>query len=472
MKILISHSYFLYLDPKEASYKKPYPPLATLYLAAWIQQKLGLDIKFYDVMFDKDEKGLVKCMKQFRPDVFIVYDDDFNYVTKMCLENMRKAIFQVLSQARKSGIFLVHSSSAAQHAHKYLQAGFHFVIHENAEKTICEMLQTFLRTGSEKELKTLKGISFLEKGIFIRNHPQIDTISLDDAPLPYGITINIEPYRNMWLLNHGYFSLNISTSRGCPFNCNWCAKPLYGKTYRAVPARKIAEQFSYLSTHLGADHIWITDDIFALEPDWLGQFTEELEKLDAKIPYKCQNRADLITERFAAQLVSSGCREVWLGVESGSQKVLDAMDKEMTIEHIKKANDLLKRHKIQVGFFLQYGYPGEDITDIKKTLRLIRECVPEYIGISVSYPLKGTSFYKKVASTMGEKKNWEDSGDLALMFPGKYHPDFYRALYKYTHQYFVFISLFKKRPMPKELKRLSTQYKHAPEIVIDWKLNT
>ena len=198
----------------------------------------------------------------------------------------------------------------------------------------------------------------------------------------------------------------------------------------------------------------------------------ELEKLDAKIPYKCQNRADLITERFAAQLARSGCREVWLGVESGSQKVLDAMDKEMTIEHIKKANDLLKRNKIQVGFFLQYGYPGEDITDIKKTLRLIKECVPEYIGISVSYPLKGTPFYTKVAAQMGEKKNWEDSGDLALMFPGKYHPDFYRALYKYTHQYFVFISLFKKRPMRKELRRLSAQYRHAPEIVINWKLNT
>ena len=211
--------------------------------------------------------------------------------------------------------------------------------------------------------------------------------------------------------------------------------------------------------------LWITDDIFALQKGWLSELAEHLEKLDVHIPYKCQNRADLITEELAADLKRTGCREVWLGVESGSQKILDAMDKDKTVETIKTANAILKEHGIEVGFFLQYGYTGEDYEDIKKTLQLVRECLPEHIGISVSYPLKDTPFYERVAEQMGEKKNWKDSGDLAMMFTGKYHPDFYRALHQYTHHYFGFVSVFRPQPLKKRVRRLAAQYKHIPGMV-------
>ena len=173
----------------------------------------------------------------------------------------------------------------------------------------------------------------------------------------------------------------------------------------------------------------------------------------------------LITEEKAAELARSGCEEVWLGVETGSQKILDAMDKDETIDTIRTANRLLKKHGIQVGFFLQYGYTGEDYGDIQKTLRLVRECLPDHIGISVSYPLKETPFYEKVASQMGEKQNWKDSGDLAMMFTGKYHPDFYRALHQYTHHYFGFVSLFRQQPIAKRLRRIAAQYRHIPGMI-------
>jgi anaerobic magnesium-protoporphyrin IX monomethyl ester cyclase len=226
-----------------------------------------------------------------------------------------------------------------------------------------------------------------------------------------------------------------------------------------------AEEFNYLARELEADHLWITDDIFGLKHNWLSEFTEELKRLNIKIPYKCQNRADLINEKSARELARSGCREVWLGVESGSQKILDAMDKDETIETIKNANRLLKQHGIQVGFFLQYGYLGEDYADIRKTLQLVRECLPDHIGISVSYPLKDTPFYDKVINRMGEKKNWRDSGDLALMFTGKYPPDFYRALHKYTHHYFGFVSLLRPQPLKKRIRRLAAQYRHIPGMI-------
>ncbi len=465
MKILISHSYFLELDPKEAANKKPYPPLASITLAAWLKQELGIDVEFYDVMFDKDETGLVQAIERVKPDVFILYDDDFNFLTKMCLENMRNAVFRMMKKTEKSGLFIAHSSDASDQAELYLKAGFDFVVHRNAEKTIIEMLHIIKNNNTLEPIKSFDGISYFNGGEYIQNPHNKRNLDLEHAPSPLWDFIELEPYKNMWVSNHGYFSLNVSTSHGCPYNCNWCAKPLYGRTYKAIPAKNIAQEFYHLKNTYGADHIWMTDDIFGLKPGWMSEFANELERLDAKIPFKCQNRADLINEESAALLRRCGCDEVWMGVESGSQKILDAMDKGETLHSIKKANHLLKRHGIKVGFFLQYGYLGEDYDDIQETLQIVRECLPDYIGISVSYPLKDTPFYEKVVSQMGEKKNWTDSADLALMFPGKYHPDFYRALYHFTHHYFGFFSLFKKQPIVKKLRRVVAQYRHIPGLI-------
>lgn len=465
MRILISHSYFLNMDRKEAGIKKPYPPLASITLAAWIKQELGMDVKFYDVMFDTDETGLVEAIEETQPDGFILYDDDFNFLTKMCLENMRNAVFKVMEKIEKRGVFVAHSSDASDQAELYLNAGFDFVVHRNAEKIIVEMLRTLQQGSDQQAMQSLEGISYFDNGGFVQKPQNNKNFDLEKAPGPRWDLIDLTPYRNMWIANHGYFSLNVSTSHGCPYNCNWCAKPLYGRTYKVNPAKRIAQEFHYLKDELGANHVWMTDDIFGLKPGWMSEFADELEKLDAKIPFKCQNRADLINEGSAASLKRCGCNEVWIGVESGSQKILDVMDKGETLDSIKSANHLLKQHGIKVGFFLQYGYLGENYDDIQKTLQLVRECLPDYIGISVSYPLKDTPFYEKVVSQMGEKKNWADSGDLALMYPGKYHPDFYRALYHFTHHYFGFFSLFKKQPVIQKLRRVVAQYRHIPGMI-------
>ena len=464
MRILISHSYFLNLDSKEAMVKKPYPPLASITLAAWIKQELGMDVEFYDVMFDDDESGLIGTIEKIHPDVFILYDDDFNFLTKMCLENMRHAIFRMMNRVQKKGLFIAHSSDASDQAERYLEAGFDYVVHRNAEKVIVEMLRN-LQNGFVKGKQTLEGVSYFDNGEYVQKPQNKKNFELERAPAPCWDLIDLTPYREIWIANHGYFSLNVSTSHGCPYNCNWCAKPLYGRTYKVIPAKNIAQEFHYLKHELGADHVWMTDDIFGLKPGWMSEFADELERLDAKISFKCQNRTDLINEESVTLLKRCGCDEVWMGVESGSQKILDVMDKGETLDSIKRANYLLKQKGIKVGFFLQYGYLGEEFDDIRKTLQLVRECLPDYIGISVSYPLKDTPFYEKVVSQMGEKKNWTDSADLALMYPGKYHPDFYRALYHFTHHYFGFFSLFKKQPIIKKLRRIAAQSKHIPGMI-------
>jgi anaerobic magnesium-protoporphyrin IX monomethyl ester cyclase len=464
VKILISHSYFLSLDPKEAANHKPYPPLAPLLLAALIKQELSLDVNFYDVMLDQDEKSLVAIINKTDPDLVIIYDDDFNYLTKMCLENMRNAIFRAIKKVEIQSTFIAHGSDASDQAALYIKNGFTYVVHRNAENIILRIIN-FMLKGETDKISRLASLTEMRLGKIYQNPFAKDNFPLEKFPLPLWEIIDLTPYRQMWIQNHGHFSINVSTSRGCPYHCNWCAKPLYGRTYKAIPAKKMAEEFQFLKTEMKVDHVWITDDIFALKNGWIAEFADEIEKRNALIPYKFQTRTDLINPQFTEELARSGCDEVWLGVESGSQKVLDAMEKNMTVEQTVIATRILKTKNIKVGFFLQYGYPGEEIEDIKMTLALIRMCKPDFIGISISYPLKDTPFYNHVIKDMGDKRNWADSGDLALMFPGKYHADFYRALHKYTHHYFGFLTVFKSQPLKKLIRRIAAQYKHIPGIL-------
>jgi len=244
--------------------------------------------------------------------------------------------------------------------------------------------------------------------------------------------IDLEPYRQAWKNTHGYFSTNMVASRGCPFQCNWCAKPISGNRFHLRPATVVAEEMQMLK-QAGADHIWFGDDIFALNHHWVKDFAEEVTKRDAAVPFKVQSRADLMSEETVLNLKRAGCGEVWMGVESGAQSVLDAMDKGTTLETIAAARERLKNAGIRACFFLQFGYPGEGWHELQQTIAFVRETRPDDIGISFSYPLPGTKFYERVQAQLGQKQNWMDSDDLCIMFKAAYTTDFYRAVREALH---------------------------------------
>ena len=195
----------------------------------------------------------------------------------------------------------------------------------------------------------------------------------------------------------------------------------------------VAEEMRQLKYERGAEHLWFADDIFGLKPRWVREFASEVEKVDAAVPFKMQTRVDLMTPDTVSALRGAGCAEVWMGAESGSQKILDAMDKGTRIDQIAKARQNLRHQGIRACYFLQFGYPGETWRDIQDTIRLVRDTRPDDIGVSVSYPLPGTRFFDKVQTQLGEKKNWSDSEDMAMMFQGTYTNEFYRALHDALH---------------------------------------
>jgi radical SAM superfamily enzyme YgiQ (UPF0313 family) len=237
----------------------------------------------------------------------------------------------------------------------------------------------------------------------------------------------------MWQSRHGYFSMNLVTTRGCPYHCNWCAKPIYGQRYNTRTPENVVAEMRLLQETYHPDRIEFADDIFGLKPGWVEHFADLVNAQGVRIPFKCLLRADLLTERTVAALARAGCATVWMGAESGSQKILDAMEKGTRVEQIYAAAERLHRAGIRVGFFLQYGYRGEDRSDIARTLQMVRDCQPDDIGISVSYPLPGTKFYEQVKAELGPRQNWIDSDDLAMLYRGTFSQEFYRALYRVTH---------------------------------------
>jgi len=226
----------------------------------------------------------------------------------------------------------------------------------------------------------------------------------------------------------------MATSRGCSFRCNWCAKPIWGHQYLQRDADDVAAEMAELKQRFRPDHIWFADDIFGFRADWVTRFAQALHARAGAIPFTIQTRADLTSVAMARALKAAGCVEVWLGAESGSQRVLDAMHKGITIDEILSARTRLAAEGIRVGFFIQLGYLGEELEDILATRSLIERAAPDDVGVSVSYPLPGTPFYEQVKQQLGDKTRWQESNDLAMMFHGRYQSDFYRRVRDLLHE--------------------------------------
>ena len=450
-QILLGQSYFLRFDPKLWEAMQPYPPLGTLYAASWLRQH-GYEVALFDAMLAESEDEWAILLDEHKPEYAIIYEDNFNYLSKMCLLRMREAAFKMIDMAKSRGcVVILCGADATDHFAEYLEHGADYCLLGEGEETLIELLGQ-LSGKSATSLESIFGLAYLERRpltkvrsshamvhgplSIVRTPRRPDITDLDKLPFPAWDLVNVEKYRTIWTKRHGYFSMNMVTTRGCPYHCNWCAKPIWGQRYNSRSPENVVAEMKWLKDNFAPDHVWFADDILGLKPNWIERFAALLNEVDAKIPFKCLQRADLVNEKTAAALAKAGCKTVWIGAESGSQKILDAMDKGDKVEDIYRAAKLLHANGIEVGFFLQFGYPGETWEDVQKTLKMVRDCAPNDIGISVSYPLPGTKFFERVKLELGEKQNWVDSDDLAMLHRGPFPTEFYRILHGRVHYEF------------------------------------
>ena len=433
--ILVAHSYYLRYDEKQVQKMRPYAPLATLIVAATLRNK-GFDVRFFDAMLSAGGEEFVGALEGIRPAAVAIVEDNFNFLTKMCTLRMREAALDMIAAAKVRGIpVVVNGSDATDHTAQYLAAGADVALIGEPERSLEDVLVAW--EAGVSDLSGIPGLAIpgagADRPVPTSTPPRPYLKDLDALPFPAWDLVDVDRYRSAWLKRHGRLSWSVVTSRGCPYRCNWCAKPIFGTRYVQRSPADVAEEVRLLKQDIAPDHLWFADDIFGLTEHWITSFAEELAARGAQTPFMMQTRANLLTPSVVKALRESGAEEVWIGVESGAQHILDAMDKGTTVEQVRSATQALKSQGIRTGWFLQLGYPGEEWDDILLTRNLVRQERPDDIGVSVAYPMPGTEFFNIVQEDLGHKRNWVDSGELAMMFRGTFSTSFYREIRDLLH---------------------------------------
>ncbi len=436
LSILVGHSYFLRFDQKQQQRAKPYPPLATLQIAAQLRQA-GHKVSFFDAMLAESTAEYVRLLSTIRPQLVLFYEDNFNFLSKMCLGKMRDACCEMISAGQQAGARIIAAGSDATDAPEpYLRAGADLVLVGEGLGTLGEVVSRLDANPSHDTARLVENLA----GVSVLHDGQVTTHRAVGSPRTYQNTmqpawdlVDMERYRSVWRAAHGFFSLNMAASKGCSFRCSWCAKPIWGNQYLQRSATEVAAEMAHLRDAHAPDHIWFADDIFGFRVDWVVEFANAVRECGGGIPFTIQTRADLVSERMATALKEAGCKEAWIGAESGSQRILDAMNKGTTVAEIIAARARLKVAGIRVGFFIQLGYLGEELVDVLATRKLLDNARPDDVGVSVSYPLPGTKFHELVKEQLGGKTHWEESNDLEMMFQGTYKSEFYRTVRNLLH---------------------------------------
>jgi len=369
--ILFGQSYFLRFDPKLWAAMQPYPPLGTLYAASLMRQQ-GYNVALFDAMLAESEAEWAQALDQHKPRYAVLYEDNFNYLSKMCLSRMRDSASTMIKAARERACtIIVCGADASDHPAEYLAQGADFILRGEGEMTLRDLMEKL--TGNlDIPLPDIPSLAYSDgEQMKITAHRPVMR-DVDSLPFPAWDLVDVERYRPVWRERHGYYSMNMVTTRGCPYHCNWCAKPIWGQGYVSRSPENVVAEMKWLKETYHPDHVWFADDIMGLKPGWWERFADLVEAQYARIPFKCLSRADLILRQDTSvgALNRAGCEIVWIGAESGSQKILDAMEKGTKVEQIAAAARRLQQAGIRVGFFLQFGYPGETLPVARQDPRL------------------------------------------------------------------------------------------------------
>ena len=418
MKVLLTHGYFLNEDPTEQRIMKPYAPLGILYISAYLKEH-GIDNKIFDTTFSSKNE-FKKYLVDEKPDYIAIY---VNLMTKINVLDIIKYIKS--TDSIKSAKIILGGPEVRYNATDLLELGADFVVIGEGEETTLELINR-LEMKNAKDFKNINGIGFKdEKGKIVFNAERSLISDIDTLPFPNRSGIDISKYQEAWKKHHNLDAISVSTMRGCPYTCRWCSRAVYGLTYRRRSPEKVVEELQKIKDECNPDTIWFVDDVFTISHKWLSGFNEELKRNNLKIKYECITRADRMNEDVIKTMKETGCFRVWIGAESGSQRIIDAMDRRVKVEQVREMIQLAKKHDIETGTFIMLGYPGETEKDIEQTITHLKKSNPDHFTITVAYPIKGTEFYEEIESSQLNAFDWEKHSDRDRDFIRTYSKKYY-----------------------------------------------
>jgi radical SAM superfamily enzyme YgiQ (UPF0313 family) len=419
MDVLLAHGFFLSEDADERRIMRPHPPLGLLYLSSHLKAR-GVDVGVFDSTF-QGVADFERTLAQQRP---AVVGMAVNLMTK------RHAL-RMIAAARAAGARVVVGGPDPPHyAEEYLGAGADVVVIGEGERTLEELLPVLVG-GSSDELARVQGIAFAPGPAQAGSHHQADRTpivrttsrpliaELDAQPFPDREAINLPAYLAAWREHHGYAPVSLITARGCPYTCTWCSRSVFGTTHRRRSPQNVADEVEQIVSRYAPDRLWYADDVFGIHRTWTLEYARELQGRCIRLPFECISRAERIDDEVADALASLGCWRVWIGSESGSQRILDAMQRRVLVDRVVDSTARLKRRGIEVGLFVMLGYDGEDEADLRATVAHLKRAAPDVFLTTLSYPIKGTPYYETVAARVRATRPWAQRTDRDLTIVGR-----------------------------------------------------
>jgi anaerobic magnesium-protoporphyrin IX monomethyl ester cyclase len=413
--LLLTHGYFLFEDEKELQIMRPYPTLGLLYISAYLR-RAGFDVEIFDSTFAHRQQLVDRLAKG--GGVVGIYT---NLMT-------RRPVLEIVGVAKRYGwTVILGGPESASYPQEYLAAGADVVVNGEGESTMAELLPALAARGAHG-LHGVCGVIFRDAdGNMVSNAERVKIADLDSIPWPDRGRIDQARYVNVWREKHGMGSVNMITARGCPYKCNWCSHAVFGYTHRRRSPLDSAAELEHIMEAYRPDQVWYADDVFTISHPWLFAYASELQRRNLRVPFETISRADrMMKDEVLQTLADMGCYRIWIGSESGSQRILDGMQRGVTVEQVVWAARAAKRFGIQVGMFLMWGYPGEQIEDIAATVDLVKRCQPDIHLTTVAYPIKNTGFFQRAADAVVLEKPWAEATDRDYKIKGRHSRAYYR----------------------------------------------
>lgn len=417
MNVVLTHAYYLSEDAREARIMKPYVPLGILSISSYLEQN-GIENNVIDTTFSDFATHCGDLADQ-RPDIVGIYT---NLMTRLNVLRLIRFI-RSSDQLRNTRIIL-GGPEVRYSAEKLIRAGADFIVNGEGEQTMLELTRHLL--SGQSGFGHIKGIVFEQDGQIITNPEREKMKDLDELPFPARGKVDMQLYFDAWKSKHGQSAISVSTMRGCPYTCRWCSRAVYGQSYRRRSPQKVVEELAQIQRNYKVDTVWFVDDVFTVSHKWLHEFRDRLAESGHKFSYECITRADRMNEEVISLLKETGCFRVWIGAESGSQRIIDAMDRRVDVAQVREMIIKSRKAGLQAGTFIMVGYPGETEADIRETLEHLKISEPDQYTITVTYPIRGTPLFEETMPMFTAEPAWEEGTDRDIDFRRTYSRKYYQ----------------------------------------------